>query len=130
MFSHVMVGSNDIERSKKFYDAVLGIFGAAEGVRNVAPSGHTRLFYRHDGSSFGVSEPINGEPATFANGGTIGFKCSSAEQVQLFHDTAVAHGGQTCESPPGLRESSMGAMHLGYVRDPDGNKLCAIFRGK
>ncbi|MFZ6846833.1 VOC family protein [Undibacterium sp. RuRC25W] len=130
MFSHVMIGSNDIERSKKFYDAVLGIFGAGEGTRNVAPSGHTRLFYRHDGSSFGVSEPINGEPATFANGGTIGFKCNSAEQVKEFHDTAVAHGGQTCEAPPGLRESSMGAMHLGYVRDPDGNKLCAVYRGK
>ena len=130
MFSHIMVGSNDIERSKCFYDAVLGTLGAGEAIRNRADSGHTRLFYRHDGSSFGVSEPINGEAATFANGGTIGFKCRSPEQVKEFHDTAVAHGGTTCEEPPGLREGSMGALHLAYVRDPDGNKLCAVYRAK
>ncbi len=130
MFSHIMVGSKDIERSKRFYDAVLGTLGAGEPFRNKAPSGHTRLFYRHDGSSFCVSEPINGEEATFANGGTIGFKCSSPEHVQQFHDTAVAHGGMSCEDPPGLRDSSMGPMYLAYVRDPDGNKLCAIYRVK
>ncbi|MCB2032321.1 MAG: VOC family protein, partial [Ottowia sp.] len=66
--------------------------------------------------------------ATFANGGTIGFKCVSAEQVKQFHDTAVAHGGTSIEDPPGLRESTMGALHLAYVRDPDGNKLCALYR--
>lgn len=130
MFSHVMVGSNDIERSKRFYDALLGMLGVGEPIVNKASSGHTRLFYRHDGSTFCVSEPINSEPATFANGGTIGFKCGSAEQVQKFHDTATAHGGQACEDPPGLRESAMGGMHLAYVRDPDGNKLCAIYRVK
>jgi catechol 2,3-dioxygenase-like lactoylglutathione lyase family enzyme len=130
MFSHVMVGSNDIERSKRFYDAVLGMLGAGEPFRNKADSGHTRLFYRHDGNTFCISEPLNGEQASFANGGTIGFKCSSPEQVQQFHDTAVAHGGTTCEDPPGLRDGSMGAMHLAYVRDPDGNKLCALYRAK
>lgn len=130
MFNHVMVGSNDIERSKRFYDAVLGTLGAREGFRNAAPSGHTRIFYPHEGGSFGVSEPINGEEATFANGGTIGFKCSSPEQVKLFHDTAVAHGGKSIEEPPGLREGSMGQMYLAYVRDPDGHKLCAIYRPK
>ena len=130
MFSHVMIGSNDIERSKRFYDAVLGILGAGEPFRNKGPLGHTRLFYRHEGSSFCVSEPINGEAATCANGGTVGFKCSSPEQVKKFHDTAVAHGGQSIEDPPGLRESDLGAMHLAYVRDPDGNKLCALYRGK
>ncbi|QTF55700.1 VOC family protein [Stutzerimonas frequens] len=133
MLNHVMVGSNDIERSKRFYDAVLGVLGvlgAGEPLRNTAPSGHTRLFYRHDGSLFGVTEPINGEEATVANGGTIGFKCSSAEQVKAFHDVAVAHGGTGCEEPPGLRETSLGAMHLSYVRDPDGNKLCGIYRAQ
>jgi catechol 2,3-dioxygenase-like lactoylglutathione lyase family enzyme len=130
MFSHIVIGSNDIERSKRFYDAVLGTLGAGEPYRGTAPSGHNRLFYRHDGGSFGVTEPINGEPATFANGGTIGFKCNSPEQVKLFHDTAIAHGGTTAEEPPGLREGGMGAMHLAYVRDPDGNKLCAVYRVK
>jgi len=78
MLNHIVVGSNDIERSRRFYNAVLGTLGAPEPLRNVASSGHTRLFYRHNGSTFCVSEPINGESATFANGGTIGFKCSSA----------------------------------------------------
>lgn len=130
MFSHVMVGTNDIERSKQFYDALLGILGAGEPFRNTATSGHKRLFYRHNGSSFCVTEPINGEAAAPANGGTIGFTCNSPEQVHQFHDAALAHGGQTCEDPPGIREGGMGAMHIAYVRDPDGNKLCAIYRAK
>lgn len=130
MFSHIMVGTNDIERSKQFYDAVLGMLGASEPFRNQASSGHKRLFYRHEGNSFCVSQPINGEAATGANGGTIGFTCNSPEQVQQFHDVAVAHGGQAAEEPPGLRAGAMGSMHLAYVRDPDGNKLCAIYRAK
>lgn len=130
MFNHIMIGSNDIERSKRFYDAVLGVLGAGEPFRHKASSGHTRLFYRHDGSTFCITEPINGEEASCANGATIGFKCSSPEQVREFHDTAVAQGGVSIEDPPGLRESNMGAMYLAYVRDPDGHKLCAIHRPK
>lgn len=130
MFSHVMVGTNDIERSRRFYDAVLAVLGAGEAFRNENATGQVRLFYRHKGSSFCVSEPINGESATFGNGGTIGFKCSSPEQVQQFHDVAVANGGQSIEQPPGLREGKLGAMYLAYVRDPDGNKLCALHRPK
>jgi catechol 2,3-dioxygenase-like lactoylglutathione lyase family enzyme len=129
MFSHVMIGSNDIERSQRFYDAVLGVLGAGQPVRNQGPSGHTRLFYRHDGANFGITEPINGADATPANGGTIGFKCSSPEQVRQFHDTAIAHGGASIEEPPGPRVGSVGQVYLAYVRDPDGNKLCAVFRG-
>ena len=129
MFNHIMVGSNDLERSKAFYDAVLGTLGfTGEPFRDVAKTGHARLFYRHNGGTFCVSEPINGEPACFANGGTIGFKCDSPEQVKAFHDVAVANGGSSIEDPPGLREGSLGPMHLSYVRDPDGNKLCAIHR--
>jgi catechol 2,3-dioxygenase-like lactoylglutathione lyase family enzyme len=112
MFNHIMVGSNDIERSKRFYDAVLGTLGAGEPHRNQAATGHNRLFYRHDGSTFCVSEPIDGESATCANGGTIGFKCGSPEQVKQFHDTAVAHGGTSIQDPPGLRAGAMGDMYL------------------
>lgn len=130
MFNHVMVGSNDIERSKRFYDAVLGMLGASEPLRDKTHTGHIRLFYRHDGSVFCVTEPINDEEATFANGGTIAFKCNSPEQVKEFHDAAIAYGGESIEDPPGLREGNLGAMHLAYVRDPDGHKLCAIYRVK
>lgn len=128
MFSHIMIGTNDIDRAKRFYDAVLGVLGTPEPFRNVNKTGQTRLFYRHEGSSFCLTEPLNGEAATSANGGTIGFKCSSPEQVQQFHDVAVAHGGTSVEDPPGLREGPSGALHLAYVRDPDGHKLCAMYR--
>lgn len=128
MFNHIMLGSNDIERSKRFYDAVLGLLGAAEPLRNVASSGHVRLFYRHDGNTLCLTEPINGELATAANGATIGFKCNSAEQVQAFHDVAVANGGTSIEDAPGLRNGSLGSLYLSYVRDPDGHKLCALYR--
>lgn len=130
MFSHVMLGTNDIERSKRFYDAVLGVLGAGQPIRNQNATGQTRLFYRHEGSSFCVSEPIDGKLATCGNGSTIGFKCQSPEQVQQFHDIAVAHGGLSIEQPPGLREGQAGALYLAYVRDPDGNKLCALYRPK
>lgn len=128
MLNHLMIGTNDIERSQRFYDAVLGVLGAGAPIRNVAASGHVRLFYRHDGSTFCLTQPINGEPATAANGSTIGFKCSSPEQVREFHDVAVAHGGVSVEDPPGPRTGGMGTLHLAYVRDPDGHKLCAIHR--
>lgn len=128
MFSHVMIGSNDIERSKRFYDAVLAVLGAGEPARHVNATGQVRLFYRHDGSTFCVSEPLDGQAASVANGGTIGFRCASPEQVRQFHDVAVAHGGTSIEDPPGPRGDKPGALHLAYVRDPDGHKLCALHR--
>ncbi|WP_422342887.1 VOC family protein [Parasphingorhabdus sp.] len=128
MFSHVMVGSNDIERSKSFYNAVLATLGAGEPMVDVKEDGITRLFYIHNGNIFSVSQPIDGEPATVANGATIGFACASPEQVKEFHDVAVDNGAQSIEDPPGPRDSTMGQMHLSYVRDPDGHKLCAMYR--
>jgi catechol 2,3-dioxygenase-like lactoylglutathione lyase family enzyme len=129
MLNHVMIGSNDIERSKAFYNAVLAVLGAGEPFVNVSASGHTRLFYMHDGGTFSVSEPINDEPATSGNGATIGFKCTSLEQVKEFHDVAVANGATSIEDPPGPREGSMGTMNLCYFKDPDGNKICGIQMG-
>jgi catechol 2,3-dioxygenase-like lactoylglutathione lyase family enzyme len=125
---HTMVGSNDIERSRRFYDRVLGVLGVGEATLNVADSGHTRLFYsKENGTNFIVSQPINDEPATVANGSTVAFSCSSPEQVREFHDVAVANGGTSVEAAPGPRKTaSMGTLELAYVRDPDGNKLCGI----
>jgi catechol 2,3-dioxygenase-like lactoylglutathione lyase family enzyme len=129
MFNHVMVGSNDLERSRKFYDAVLGgVLGVDEPVRSIAASGHVRLFYRHAGQVLAVGEPIDDKPATHANGGTLAFRCETPQQVQAFHDIAVAHGGISIENPPGLRRDVLGSFYLAYVRDPDGHKLCAIHR--
>lgn len=128
MLNHIMIGSNDIERSKTFYSAVLGVLGAGDPFVNVNDTGHTRLFYSHNGDTFSISEPINGEPANCANGFTIGFKCDSLEQVQELHDVAVANGGTSVEDPPGPREGSMGVMNLCYFLDPDGHKICGIHR--
>jgi catechol 2,3-dioxygenase-like lactoylglutathione lyase family enzyme len=128
MLNHVMIGSNDIEKTKNFYNPVLGVLGAGDPMEHVNETGHTRLFYIHDGSTFSISEPINGEPVSIANGSTIGFVCDSPEQVKEFHDTAVANGGISVEDPPGPRDGTMGLMHLCYFLDPDGHKICGIHR--
>ena len=128
MLNHVMIGSNDIERTRQFYDAVLGVLGAPGAMEHQNETGQTRLFYIHDGSTFSISEPINGEPASVANGSTIGFICNSPEQLQEFHDVAIANGGTSVEDPPGPREGTMGLMYLCYFLDPDGHKICGIHR--
>jgi len=119
MFSHVMIGTNDLDKAKTFYDAVLGTLGVAPA----AVDGH-RIFYFTSAGIFSVSLPINGQPATAGNGSTIGFACSSPEQADAWHAAGCANGGTTCEDPPGPREGS--PYYLAYLRDPDGNKLCAL----
>jgi catechol 2,3-dioxygenase-like lactoylglutathione lyase family enzyme len=121
MFSHMMVGAKDVDASKKFYDAVFAVLGIGPGVAD--PKG--RYWWRAPTGNFGVGKPIDGKPATFANGGTIGFACDSPEKVKAFHDAGVANGGTSIEDPPGPR----GKLTLAYLRDPDGNKLCALHRG-
>jgi catechol 2,3-dioxygenase-like lactoylglutathione lyase family enzyme len=124
MFSHVMVGADDVRVSKKFYDAVLGAIGIPEGKAN--PAG--RIFYHSKTGAFIITKPINGKAATCANGGTIGFACDSPEKVKAFHDAGVANGGTSIEDPPGWRERSSGKLYLAYLRDPFGNKICALHR--
>jgi catechol 2,3-dioxygenase-like lactoylglutathione lyase family enzyme len=124
MFSHVMVGANDIAAAKKFYDAVLGAIGIPPGV--IDEKG--RVFYRSPTGVFGVTKPINAGPATAANGGTIGFAVSEPARVDAWHAAGVANGGTTCEDPPGVREGGTGKLYLAYLRDPSGNKLCALHR--
>ncbi len=123
MFSHVMVGSSDLERSKKFYDAVLGALGVAPGFVD-----RHRVFWRTKTGTFGVSIPIDGKPTTFANGGTIGFAAETTEQADAWHAAGLANGGTAIEDPPGVREGGAVKMYLAYLRDPDGNKICALKR--
>lgn len=123
MFSHVMVGSDDIAASRAFYDATLGAMGARPASENQG-----RLVYMHGGGLFLVSPPINGEPACHANGGTIGFAADSPETVDAWHQAGVDNGGTSIEDPPGVREASFGKLYLAYLRDPAGNKLCAMHR--
>lgn len=124
MFSHIMVGSNDIARSQKFYDALFAAMGGKPGVADAKG----RLVYAHNGGAFMVSKPIDGSPATNANGGTIGFALSDSRQVDAWHHAGVANGGTSIEDPPGVRQGAARSLYLAYLRDPDGNKLCGVYR--
>jgi catechol 2,3-dioxygenase-like lactoylglutathione lyase family enzyme len=120
MFSHVMVGSNDLERSRNFYDALFGKPAHADD--------KGRLAYRRNGAVFMVSKPIDGQAASFANGGTVGFNFDTPEEVDAWHGRGIEAGGAAIEDPPGYRENAFGKLYLAYLRDPDGNKLCGLHR--
>jgi catechol 2,3-dioxygenase-like lactoylglutathione lyase family enzyme len=124
LYSHVMVGTNDIAASKDFYDATFQAMGGKPGRQD----DKGRLIYMNNGGLFMVSPPIDGQSATHANGGTIGFSMVSTDQIDEWHDAGVAAGGTSIEDPPGWRESTFGKLYLAYLRDPDGNKLCALHR--
>ena len=123
MFSPIMIGTSNLERAKAFYDPLLATLGAGPAMID-----GQRMFYMTPTGIFSVSVPIDGAPATAGNGGTIGFAASSPEQADAWHAAGVANGGTTCEDPPGVRAGGMGKMYLAYLRDPDGNKLCALYR--
>ena len=124
MFSHVMLGANDIEASKKFYYAVLGALGCKPGV--IDDKG--RCFYFTKTGVFALSKPLDNNPACNGNGSTIGFAAESSEVADAWHEAGLANGGVACEDPPGVREGSTGKMYLAYLRDPAGNKICALHR--
>lgn len=120
MFSHIMIGADNIDEAKAFYDATLGALGGPAAFTD--PKG--RLVYASTAGILMVTKPIDGSPARGANGGTIGFKAASAEAADAWHAAGLAHGGTTCEDPPGERAG--GGLYLAYLRDPSGNKLCAL----
>ena len=129
MFNHIMIGTNDIAKSKAFYEKVLAVLGGRNAIDNTSASGHQRAIFIHDGNTFMLTQPIDGEAATCANGMTIGFKCDSPEQVKELHDVAVVNGATSIEGPPGPRDAGqLGTMHLSYFRDLDGHKICGIHR--
>ncbi|MGY4435641.1 catechol 2,3-dioxygenase-like lactoylglutathione lyase family enzyme [Bradyrhizobium sp. F1.13.1] len=123
MFSHVMIGTNDLDKAKAFYDSLLSTLE----VRPARVDGH-RIFYITKTGVFSVTKPINGEAATPANGGTIGFAANSPEQVNAWHTAGIAAGGVPCEDPPGIRQGPGVNLYIAYLRDLDGNKICAMHR--
>lgn len=125
MFTHVTVGADDVEASRRFYDAALGALGL-EPAQGPDPKG--RYWWRTPRGAFAVGKPIDGQPASCANGGTLGFHAKTAEMVQAFHDAGVAAGGTAIEDPPGPRDGPFGPLVLAYLRDPAGNKVCALHR--
>jgi len=124
MFSHIMIGTNDLDRARAFYDATL----AALGVQAQAVMDGHRMFYMTPSGILSITKPINGEAASCGNGDTIGFAAATPAQADAWHAAGIAAGGTTCEDPPGVREGSLGKLYLAYLRDPDGHKLCALHR--
>ncbi|QDX26683.1 VOC family protein [Sphingomonas suaedae] len=120
MFTHLMVGTNDPAKAKTFYDGVLGALGYPPGFDT-----GTRIFYRGEHGAFGVGKPADGNPAQHGNGGTIGFAAKDKAAVDAFHAAGVAHGGSD-EGAPGHRPKAPGNAYGAYLRDPDGNKICAF----
>lgn len=125
MFSHVMLGADNIETSKTFYDAALGALGARSAL--VDPKG--RAMYLHGGGIFMLSKPIDGQPASTANGSTIGFAAATPEEADTFHKAGLENGGTAIEDPPGWRDNNGMKLYLAYLRDPAGNKICATCKG-
>ena len=126
MFIHIMEGANDIEKSKIFYDNVLGVLGAKPGLMVPNLTGQTRYFYFLDGMTFCISEPIDGEQATVGNGSTDGFNIENEAMGDKWHKIGLDFGGVSIEDAPGVREFEGMKMYLAYLRDPSGNKLCAL----
>ncbi len=124
MFSHIMIGAKDVAASHAFYDATLGALGHKPGFKD--PKG--RVFWRTPEGIFGISSPIDGNDATHANGGTIGFAAASPQAADAWHAAGLANGGTAIEDEPGLREGNGMKMYLAYLRDPTGNKICAMHR--
>ncbi len=124
MFSHMMIGSNDYDRSKKFYDALFTAIGGKPAITD--PRG--RLIYVHNGGRLLITKPIDGNAATHGNGSTIGFAMDTPAQADAWHAAGAANGGTPIEDPPGWRQGAAGRLYLAYLHDPDGNKLCALHR--
>lgn len=118
-----MVGVNDMDASKAFYDALFVSIGAKPGV--IDQKG--RCLYFKDDALFMLSKPIDGQAASHGNGNTIGFSVTSQEQADAWHAAGVANGGEAIEDAPGVRSGGKsGDMYLAYLRDPAGNKICAL----
>lgn len=125
VFTHVTVGTNNLEQAREFYDNVLGKIG----LKRIADLGDNGSIWGIDKPSFFVLKPANGQAASVGNGGTVSFEAPNRASIQQFHDAALASGAQ-CEGPAGPRGWAENAF-AAYARDLDGNKLAVYcFKGE
>ena len=124
MFSHIMLGADDIDASKTFYVAIFAATGVGPGITD----DKGRVFWMTPTGVFAITRPIDGRPASCGNGSTVGFAMKSPAEADAWHAAGLANGGTACEDPPGVRTGPTGSLYLAYLRDPSGNKLCALHR--
>ena len=135
MLSYVYFGTNDLPRAIAFYDPVLGALGMPRCVTGDAEWDCIAAgwgVYEEGGLrelGFWVGKPFDQQPATVGNGSMVAFRAQSWQQVDDFHAAALAHGGIDA-GPPGLRRHYAPDVYAAYARDPDGNKLAAVCRGR
>jgi catechol 2,3-dioxygenase-like lactoylglutathione lyase family enzyme len=134
MFTYVCLGTNDLARATKFYDAALGALGLArcDTSGEVDWTGWVGWgTYQDQGAreiALWLCQPFDGRPATSGNGTMVALRAGSWREVDAFFAAALASGG-TSEGAPGLRPQYNADFYAAYVRDPDGNKLAAVCRG-
>ena len=121
MFTHMFLGSNDVERSRKFYDATMKELG----YQNVVPPEAGMLVYSGPSGTLVVGKPYDGQPATVSNGATLGLAAQDDETETRWHQAGIANGGID-DGAPGPRERAPNNSVGAYLRDPDGNKVCAF----
>jgi catechol 2,3-dioxygenase-like lactoylglutathione lyase family enzyme len=134
VFNFICLGTRDLERAARFYDATMAMLGYSRCDVSGEPGWEGWMgwgTYEQHGAkelALWVCPPFNGEPATVGNGGMVGLAAKSWSQVDAFHAAALAHGGMS-EGEPGLRLHYQPDFYAAYVRDPDGNKLAVVCRG-
>lgn len=124
MISYTTLGTNDMQRSIAFYDAVFATIGGTRTDTSPTWTGYVRA---GDRGKFFLTRPFDRAAATAGNGQMLAFLADDRAAVDAFHAAALAHQG-TCEGPPGVREGMNPVFYAAYVRDPDGNKLCVYVR--
>jgi catechol 2,3-dioxygenase-like lactoylglutathione lyase family enzyme len=136
LFAYVCLGTNDLARACRFYDATMAALGIyrcdTSGEANASWEGWAGWgTYEEEGrrqDALWVCKPFNGKAASAGNGAMTAFIARSWTEVDTFHSAALANGG-VCEGPPGLRTHYNPDFYAAYLRDPDGNKLAVVCRG-
>lgn len=122
MIGYVTLGTNDLERGAKFYDALAAELGTG---RMMEWPGAIAWGTPGGGAGIGLTKPFNGAVATVGNGVMVALEAKDKDQVHRLHEIALANGGR-CDGPPGPRSDT---FYAAYFRDPDGNKLNAFIMG-
>lgn len=125
MLGYVTIGANDLDRACSFYDAAMGALGFKRKFKDGGWAGYGP---EHGDADFMLCAPFNGQPATWGNGVMVALKAPSRAAVDAFHERGLGAGGKD-EGAPGVRGEGDPPWYGAYLRDPEGNKICAYYKG-